>query len=295
MCRPDIYLDMPAKTYFADPCHRPSLSQSIAKVLIERSPAHARLAHPRLNPDYVWDEGDYDKRKAIGDAVHKYLLERGKDVAELGYDDFRTKAAREARDECRARGEVPVLEKHMDQVRQLVESVKPRLHLPAGDAEVVLIWEENGMWFRSMVDWISPDGTVFDIKTTGRSIAPHNIPAIMDNDGWHVQAAFIERGLLKLAAPHKWRFRFIAIEQDPPFEITINEIGPGALELGRRKVNWAVDIWRECVRHDRWPGYPPGVHTVELPGWSEQRWLDREVASEVRRTETFNPNILMAG
>ena len=35
-----------AEAYHADPCPEPSLSASIANVLLQRSPAHARIQHP---------------------------------------------------------------------------------------------------------------------------------------------------------------------------------------------------------------------------------------------------------
>ena len=38
-----------AEQYHADPCVTASLSSSIAKILIEQSPMHAWMAHPRLN------------------------------------------------------------------------------------------------------------------------------------------------------------------------------------------------------------------------------------------------------
>lgn len=44
---PGVYSDVPAAAYHADPCLTPSLSHSIALDLL-RSPAHARMRHPRL-------------------------------------------------------------------------------------------------------------------------------------------------------------------------------------------------------------------------------------------------------
>jgi len=40
--RPGIYRDMSSEEYLNDPCPAPSLTQSIAKVLIARSPLHAK-------------------------------------------------------------------------------------------------------------------------------------------------------------------------------------------------------------------------------------------------------------
>ena len=66
---PGIYADFPVADYFADPTPEPSLTQTLAKLLLERAPIHAKYAHPRLTP-VVPDEDDpaerYDKARAIG-------------------------------------------------------------------------------------------------------------------------------------------------------------------------------------------------------------------------------------
>jgi len=50
----------------------PSLSRSVAHILLTQTPYHAWLAHPRLNPDYMPDE---DSKFDIGTATHAMLLE----------------------------------------------------------------------------------------------------------------------------------------------------------------------------------------------------------------------------
>lgn len=104
--RPGIHLDIAAADYFADPCPSPSFTQSIGKLLIDRSPAHARLAHPRLNPDFDPDDATkYD----IGNIAHRLLIGRGKELAVIEADDWRTKAAKEAREQAAAEGKLGVL------------------------------------------------------------------------------------------------------------------------------------------------------------------------------------------
>src|SRR5262245_50563917 len=68
---PGIY-DIPLAEYLADPCPAPSLSASIAHILLSQSPRHAWEAHPRLNPHYEPEEAEaFD----LGTAAHAYLLE----------------------------------------------------------------------------------------------------------------------------------------------------------------------------------------------------------------------------
>ncbi|WP_242401117.1 hypothetical protein [Acetobacter okinawensis] len=47
---PGIY-DLPEAQYHADPCPTPSLSNSVARILLDESPMHAHFSHPRLNPE----------------------------------------------------------------------------------------------------------------------------------------------------------------------------------------------------------------------------------------------------
>ncbi|MBB2961877.1 hypothetical protein [Methylobacterium sp. R2-1] len=57
---------MPAALYHADLCPEPSLSSSVGKLIVGRSPKHARAAHPWLGA--LPDEGDSTRPKEVGDA-----------------------------------------------------------------------------------------------------------------------------------------------------------------------------------------------------------------------------------
>ena len=91
-----IHTDIAAAAYHADPAPEPSLSSSVARILVERSPRHAWWAHPRLNPDFAPDRGS--DAAAVGSAVHAVALEGEWDrIAFIEAPDWRTKAAKEAR------------------------------------------------------------------------------------------------------------------------------------------------------------------------------------------------------
>ncbi|GBR70939.1 hypothetical protein [Gluconobacter kanchanaburiensis] len=91
--KPGIY-DMPEAVYHSDPCLEPSLSNSIARVLLDQSPMHAHYAHPRLNlkrePFEVTAAMDF------GTALHKLLLGKGAAIVEVKADAYRSAAAKEA-------------------------------------------------------------------------------------------------------------------------------------------------------------------------------------------------------
>lgn len=307
---PGIYRGMASADYFADCCPAPSLSQSIAKVILDRSPLHASFEHPRLSIGGAEDDDveRYDKAKAIGNAAHKIILGRGKDLEIIQSNDFRNKAAKEARDAAYAAGKEPVLEKHLATASSMVASALSQLQVheardafQSGEGEVVLAWQEDGIWLRQMLDWPHDDlRTVDDFKTTGMSAAPHTINMMMVSAGWDVQAAMAERGLdaLDPAGAGRRRFRFIVQENEPPYALTVCQMGEAAMTMGRKKLQAAVDIWRHCIVTGRWPGYTPRIVIPEYPGFRENQWLEREVnefSEPPAKRVAFDPKNMMAG
>ena len=286
--KPGIYPDFPIADYHADPCPEPSLSQSIAKVILERSPGHAMYAHPRLGKGVRGDDDEekYSRAKAIGDAAHKLILGRGKKVVTLDYDNWRTKDSKNDRDAVISRGMTPILLKDMDEVRLMVSvfhgtmKVHEAGEFVPGQTEVAIFWQEGAFWFRSLIDSLSTDNLeVVDLKTTGKDCAPAQAGKVMADAGWDLQASFIERGLnvLHPEGAGKRRFRFISIEQDPPFGLVVNDLTEGVLTIGRQKVDRAVRMWKRCLTEKVWPTYPRVVNYPELPAWHVSQWESREM------------------
>jgi hypothetical protein len=305
---PGIFYDMPTAEYFADPAPMPSLTQSLAKILNERSPLHAWHQCPRLNPNF---EPDEDTRFDIGNVAHKLILGRGKDYCVLPFDDWRTKAAKEAREAAAAKGVLAVLAHQFDRAHQMMQSARKQLderglsHLfRIGNAEVVMAWREHGFWCRQMLDWLIDGHVVLDFKTTDMSVAPHGLGRMMATMGWDVQAAMAERGLSALAVdrpPNKQdldrRFIFVVQETQEPYCLSVAELPEDTMVMGRKKLNRAMAIWGHCINNNNWPGYPLDIVRLEYPGWAEQQWLEREVheAAAERMPQKIDPNILMAG
>jgi hypothetical protein len=285
---PGIHRGIPAAAYFADPCPNPSLTQSIAKIMLDQSPRHAWEHHSRLNPNWQPDEPDYRKERAIGNAAHKLIIGRGKEIAVAPFADWRNKDAKKFRDDAVAAGHEPILTEHHEHALAMVAEAREQIaavgwdafDTETGDGEVVLVWEENGFWFRSMVDWLLRDlRTVYDYKSSGGSFAPHVVGVKLADDGWDIQAAMIERGLDRLDPKGAGRrlFRFVAQENYPPYALLPVELTEAHLTMGRKKLEVAIDLWRACITADKWPRYPARVQRPEYPGWMETRWLEREV------------------
>lgn len=302
--KPGIYRDMDSAIYFGDPCDEPSLSQSIAKVILDHSPLHAKLEHPRLCPVKATDEDDTDKyvrAQAIGNAAHKMLLGRGKEIDVLDYDNFRTKEAKLAREIAEKAGRVVILGKHMTGAEAMVIAARAQivrheanLTFKDGSGEVAIICEDDGVWLRSLVDWLGHDlRRCDDYKSGGVSVAPHVVGLRMVDQGWDIQAAMQERilNILDPAGAGRRRFRFIAQENMPPYALTVCEMSESVMTMGRKKLQAAIAIWRACMKSNRWPAYTARVIIPEYPGWQESRWLEREEFEFAKP----DPSLIFAG
>ena len=312
--KPGLYKGMLAEDYFADPCIEPSFSQSIGKILIDQSPLHAKQAHPRLAQPIDGDDEEtekYDKAKAIGNACHLIMMGRGKRLSIIDAPNFKSKSAQTDKQAAIIAGDEPILRKHYLIAHAMSLAAKLQLiAIPGcdqafklGDGEVVIANVEDGIWLRSMIDWITPDlREVWDLKTSGMSASPYATGKLMASAGWHLQAAMHERILdaLDPAGAGRRRFFYVCQENEAPFALTVNEIGEAALTIGRKQIDYAIRLWAHCLTKNEWPAYPPRIIRPELPAWAENSWLARELAEDDVREQralnkNFDPSNLMAG
>lgn len=284
-----IHLDVPSATYFGDPCPRPSLTQTLAKVFINKSPKHGWLAHPRLNPGWEPGRGDgYDKDRIIGDAAHAYVLGRGKQVVVIGHDNFRGQEARQERDAAFDAGRVPILPHHDIIAQEMAGVLHSRIRgqelfaarWAAADSEVVVAAEVEGIWCRAMIDRLTHDRrTVFDYKSGALSVAPHVVAYKLADQGADVQAAMHEL-LLDTIDPESAGRRqhiFICQENEPPYAITVVDLSEAWLTMGRKKLAMARMIFKSCLAKNEWPTYPQEICVPEYPPGREAAWLKREI------------------
>jgi hypothetical protein len=279
---PGVY-NLSAADYHADPCPQPSLSKSIAKVLIDRSPRHAWWAHPRLNPDF---ETETATKFDLGTAAHALLLGDEARFEIIDADSYRGKAAQEARDAAYAAGRTPLLVDQYEQVVAMARAARVQLtaHEEAADAftagkpEQTLVWCEGDIWCRARLDWLPDRGRIFDdYKTTSAAAHPDAWGARTFFDtGCDFQDAFYRRGIRAVLGITDPVFRFVVQETEPPHALCVMQADPAVRTIADKKVEAAIALWSRCLKADRWPGYPSRTCHLELPIWRETRWLERE-------------------
>lgn len=287
---PGIHYDTPAAVYHADPCEVPSLSASIAKLMIEGAAIHAKQAHPRLSA--VVEESDPTRPKEIGTAAHKLILGRGGDVIVIDANDYKKDEPKKDRKAIYASGKCAILKPDAETAKAMADATlieiagDPDLHgfMKAVPEVVVIAQDPSGAMLRIMIDNLELGddyAVIWDVKTGEQSAAPEGLGKRIDNMGMQIQAELYKH-VLALALPHlagRITFRWLFVENEPPHLIVPTELDATGCEIGRRQMLYAIALWNQCMQSDEWPGYKrKGIVVAEFPTYSERRWLEREEA-----------------
>lgn len=278
--QPGVY-DLTEQQYHGDPVPGGSLSSSGARRILPPS-CPARFRYEADHPSAP------TKALDLGTAAHSVVLGIGAPIVRVDAPDWRTKAAREARDAAHAAGEVPLLPADYQQVQDMAAALRQHPIAAAlldpdrgGSPERSLFWVDapTEVWRRARLDWM-PDHTngrrpiIGDYKTC-RDASPDALSKAIHDHGYHQQAAwYLDAG----AALGLWdddaAFVFVCQEKTAPYLVTVVEPDPVALRIGRALNRRALELYRDCVLSGRWPGYADDVIQIGLPVWAENRYLE---------------------
>jgi hypothetical protein len=268
---------MTAAAYHAGPCPGPELSNSLIKVLLIQSPLHAKLKHPKLNPAYVPYESD---RFDLGTAAHSILLEGGEAVVVVDAEDWRTKAAKEAREAAHAQGKAALLERHYRQAMEMAALARDfvsRTYLgdimQTGVPEATVVWQEGGVWAKARPDLLATS-ICLDYKTTSATSPADFMRSSMVGFGYDIQDSWYRRGLA--ATGHPCEFVFLVQEDSAPYTCYLVQCSESMRELADRKITRALRMWSECLARDEWPAYGHQSYIAQAPMWAMTEEMGRE-------------------
>lgn len=252
----------------------PRLSYTTAKHLLA-CPAKAYLHHRLLGgvPTETTDameNGNLFERLITGHDAER--------IVTIDAPDWRTKAAREARDEAQEAGKIPVLECKFAPLRATAELIREKItsrieHWADAMQQVRMEWESDGVQCSGVIDQLHIGKGVFrsfDLKST-KSADPDYIDRVWTRLGYDIQeAAYIEA--VESNEPElmgRGWMTFIFYETSPPYCVTPVRTGGAMRELGRRKWSRAKEVWAQCLRSDSWPEYVSrdSFHMVSARPW----------------------------
>jgi len=275
---------LPSAEYHTDPAPEPSLSSTLAKLLLTKSPLHAWHASPRLNPNRISvDRKTFD----IGRAAHRAVLGAGDDYVAIPEDILASNGAATTKEakafiaEAREADRVPLKQAEVDQVDAMATVAHLRLGehgivLDPARSELAAIVQIDGIWCRAMFDNVPADAKlpIYDFKTCEDASPEACLRAIL-NYGYDVQAEHY-RAVWKAATGEDRSFVFIFQEKPAPHEVTLVTLSGSFRDVAQRRAARARKLWADCTASNNWPGYPTGLHEVDAPAWL----IDREFQEE---------------
>jgi len=257
---------------------RPAFSSSLAKVVLSRSPLHAKQGYRKV-PTKQMDRGS---------AAHTFLLGKGKRIACLPYKDWRTDAAKASREKTRAEDMVPLLHSDYTEAEELAKKIRERLkeehqkdpRVPAeldGVSEQAMEWHEETasgpVLCKGMMDHVWLDrGLILDLKIV-EDASPSAIERSAENLGYAIQSTAYTRGLSQArpALAGRVKFLFLFVEWDEPYAMNLVEPDGVFREIGERRWLRAVETWGRCLATDTWPAYGSGINRISPPPWALSR------------------------
>ncbi len=267
-----LVLGMPEAKYHA----HPALSSTQAKLLLD-SPAMydwvVRQGHHETKPEFD-----------LGSAVHAEVLGTGYIVDEHEFDNWRTKASQEARDESYAAGRIPMLKKDMQQVHDTAQAVLRHpmaraLLERAGNAEASVFATDptTGVDVRCRFDWLPEDRRVaVDLKTARKgSVKPFKFAKSIVEYGYDVSWAHYTL-TAELGGEQIADMVFLVVETEPPFHIGIFRLDADFKEIGAAKARRARDRLARSLETGEWPGYPTDIQIIKPPMFAVYDHQDSE-------------------
>jgi len=248
----------------------PALSVSGMKQLLPPS-CPALFKHYRENRRP--EKHAYD----IGHVAHGLILGDGPEVVIVDAGDWRTKYARELRENAYAEGKVPVLLSEYEQCAAMAASVRSNPTaadlLADGKPEQTLTWTDStGVPMRARVDWL-PNArpgrrfTAVDLKTTGGSAHPTEFARAAAKFNYCMQARHYLDGIKACGLDDDPAFVLVVVETSAPYLVSLVQFTDEDLQIGAEKIAAAVQIYRGCIESGSWPGYGEEIATIEMPAW----------------------------
>lgn len=252
----------------------PFLSSTGARKLLQ-SPAKYRWALDHPEPP----RKEFD----IGTAVHSKVLGTGAPLTVIPEEHLSsngttgTNAARAFIQDARAAGKVPVKQGEADVINAMVESVLAHplarsLFEQSGLAEASLFGRDpdSGVDMRCRFDYL-PDFTVddpcaVDLKTA-RDASPEGFAKAVAEHRYDIQDEFYLLLYAIITGDFTMPMKFVVVEKEPPFLVGVYGLAQEFLEMGRRKVREALDLFAACTTADVWPGYPLNPDPLQPPTW----------------------------
>lgn len=235
----------------------------------------------------------------IGKAAHLAVLEPDKVAAEVvlhGFDEYRTNAAKAARDEAHAAGKIPLKPAEWELVTGLRQAIMADSLVRGafdgeGKSEVTAVWDDPdyGVPCKARADRVLDGGRILVDLKTAVSAHPIGWSKALWQHGYFSRAAWYLDAFDAANGQRPEEYWFSVVEKKAPNLTALHKLPEKAIEWGRIINRNAVGIFDQCMRRNEWPGYRPSGATrprafvTGLPTWAEYQLHDLFEAGELNQ------------
>jgi len=145
--------------------------------------------------------------------------------------------------------------------------------LVSGKAEVSAFWTDpmTGVKCRCRPDFVhslsASSVVLLDVKTFS-SAAPEEFRRQCARKRYHVQDTFYSQGFSAAAGVNVEKFIFVVVETEWPYAAASYTLGNESREEGYLECHRLLDLYEECVRTKKWPGYANKTVQIDLPPYA---------------------------
>ena len=201
--------------------------------------------------------------------------EIGEVIEVHNFDSFRTKEAREVRDDAIAQGKIFLSEAEMESAmaaaKMLLEDPIAGPVIKNSRKQVVLLSQIEGINCKGLVD-IAPENEpiLYDLKTTA-DFSVRGIANAIQKFGYYIQAGIYLKLWNNLyPEDQRKRFRFIWQSSSAPYEVAVTELPAFDIEAGSM---WAAEKIHDLIKaqkQKKWPNIVGDkVAMIGRPGYAE--------------------------
>lgn len=147
--------------------------------------------------------------------------------------------------------------------------------LAEGHGEASAFWldAETGELCKCRPDWTSPagDGVILVDGKTCPDASPAGFARTAWNMGYIHTATWYTDGFSAATGLRVHGYVFAAVEHDWPHLAKGWMVPDDVLDQARRENRRLLNLYAECKRSGRWPGYAPGIELITLPAWAQRQ------------------------
>ena len=142
-----------------------------------------------------------------------------------------------------------------------------------GQAEVCIAWTcpRTGVKMKTRLDKFSPavgNGLILDLKFI-RSANPRDLANAIEEYGYARAGALRQDGIEVLTGKRP-EYYLVCVEKDAPYEPVVPMMDDETMEGARWEVRGNLQLWANCVKTGKYPGYGDDFVEISAPAWKLQ-------------------------